>query len=413
MRFRFHTAGESHGPALVAMVEGVPAGLSLQADRDIDPELRRRQGGYGRGGRMRIERDAIEFLAGVRLGETIGAPIAMLVRNRDWEHWRVPMAIEPPDPAAVPDDRSLRRVHLPRPGHADLVGVLKYDRDDARDILERASARETTARVAAGAVARRLLAEFGISVGSHVVMLGGVEAEVPETLPEDLNAAADASPVRTLDAAAEARMIEAIDAAKADGDTLGGVFEVVARGLPVGLGSHVAWDRKLDGRLAGALMSIQAMKGVEIGLGFEAARRRGSLVHDEIEADPARAAEGGYRRTTNNAGGLEGGITSGQPLVVRVAMKPLSTLMKPLRSVDLRTGERADAVRERSDVVALPAAGVVGEAMVAIVLADALLEKFAGDSVAEMRRNHASYIDQLERRRNALRQTATGPETSA
>jgi len=412
MRFRFHTAGESHGPALVAMVEGVPAGLSLQAERDIDPELRRRQGGYGRGGRMRIEQDAIEFLAGVRLGETIGAPIAMLVRNRDWQNWRVPMAAEPPDDAAAADDRRLRRVHLPRPGHADLVGVLKYDRDDARDILERASARETTARVAAGAVAKRVLAELGISIGSHVVMLGGVEAEVPETLPEDLNAAADASPVRTLDAAAETRMIEAIDAAKADGDTLGGVFEVVARGLPVGLGSHVSWDRKLDGRLAGALMSIQAMKGVEIGLGFEAARRRGSLVHDEIEADPARAAEGGYRRTTNNAGGLEGGITSGQPLVVRVAMKPLSTLMRPLRSVDLRTGERADAVRERSDVVALPAAGVVGEAMVAIVLADAVLEKFAGDSVAELRRNHAAYIGQLERRRAALRETAV-PETSA
>ncbi len=408
MRFSFHTAGESHGPALVALVEGVPAGLSLIAARDIDPDLRRRQGGYGRGGRMRIEQDAAEFLAGVRLGETLGSPIAMLIRNRDYEHWRLPMSPEPP-PEDLDDERRLRRVHLPRPGHADLVGILKYDRDDARDILERASARETTARVAAGAIARRLLSEFGITVGSHIVMLGGIEAGSPGTLPDDLNAAADASPVRTLDPAAEARMIEEIDAAKADGDTLGGVFEVVVRGLPVGLGSHVAWDRRLDARLAGALMSIQAMKGVEIGLGFEAARRRGSAVHDEIEADSARTAAGGFRRTSNSAGGLEGGITTGEPLVVRVAMKPLSTLMRPLRSVDMRTGERADAVRERSDVVALPAAGVVGEAMVAIVLADAMLEKFGSDSISEMRRNYDAYIAQLARRTQALREASSEP----
>ena len=401
MNFRFHTAGESHGRGLVALVEGIPAGLALDAARDIDPELHRRQGGYGRGGRMKIEQDAVEFAAGVRLGETLGSPIAMLVWNRDWQNWQVAMRHAAPDGA---DEKALRRVYLPRPGHADLVGVLKYDRSDARDILERASARETTARVAAGAIAKRLLAELGITIGSHVVMLGGIEAALPGELPADLNAAADASPLRTLDAAAEAKMIAAIDAARADGDTLGGCFEVVVRGLPVGLGSHVAWNRKLDGRIAGALMSIQAMKGVEIGLGFEAARRRGSAVHDEIasDADPALRRTGGYRRLRNSAGGLEGGITTGAPLVARVAMKPLSTLMKPLQSVDLRTGDRADAVRERSDVVALPAAGVVGEAMVAIVLADAVLEKFGADSMTELSRNFEGYLHQLDLRREQI-----------
>ena len=396
MRFSFRTAGESHGRGLVALVEGVPAGLPLTAADDIDPDLRRRQGGYGRGGRMKIEKDAAEIIAGVRLGETLGGPIAMLMWNRDWDNWQVPMSYDPPSPDAT--DRQLRRVHLPRPGHADLVGVLKYDRSDARDILERASARETTARVAAGAVAKRLLAELGISIGSHIVMLGGIEARVPDELPDDLNAAADASPLRTLDADAEARMIEEIDATKRAGDTLGGTFEVVARGLPVGLGSHVSWDRKLDGRIAQAMMSIQAMKGVEIGLGFESARRRGSLVHDEIERDASLPRTGGYRRTRNNAGGLEGGITTGAPLVVRVAMKPLSSLMQPLRSIDIRTGDTGDAIRERSDVVALAAAGVVGEAMLAIVLADAMLEKFGGDSLNEMRRNLDGYMAQLERR---------------
>lgn len=396
MHFAFRTAGESHGRGLVALVEGVPAGLSLEAERDIDPDLRRRQGGYGRGGRMAIEKDCVEFLAGVRLGQTIGAPIAMLLWNRDWENWQTAMAHEPPPDGA--DDGALRRVHLPRPGHADLVGVLKYGRDDARDVLERASARETAARVAAGAVARRFLGDLGITVGSHVVMLGGIEAEPPDELPHDLNTAADASPLRTLDAEAEAAMIAAIDAAKEDGDTFGGVFEVVARGLPAGLGSHVAWDRRLDGRLAGALMSIQAMKGVEIGLGFEAARRPGSQVHDEIERDPSLARAGGYRRLGNNAGGLEGGMTTGAPLVVRVAMKPLSTLMRPLKSVDLRTNEPADAIRERSDVAALAAAGVVGEAMVAMVLADAVLEKFGGDAMEETRRNMDAYVESLGRR---------------
>jgi chorismate synthase len=347
---------------------------------------------------MKIEQDRAELISGVRLGETIGAPLAQVIWNKDWKNWQQAMSHEAPAEEAT--DRALRRVYLPRPGHADLVGILKSDRTDARDILERASARETTARVAAGAIAKRFLAEFGITIGSHVVELGDVVAQLPDELPEDLNAAVDESPLRTLDPEAEARMIEAIDAARKAGDTLGGIFEVVARGLPVGLGSHVSWDRKLDGRLAQALLSIQAMKGVEIGHGFDAARRPGSAVHDEIEQDKSAtfSRTGGYRRLGNEAGGLEGGITTGEPLVLRVAMKPLSSLMRPLQSVDLRTGAPADAIRERSDVVALAAAGVVGEAMVAIVLADAMLEKFGGDSMTEIRRNFDGYLDQIQRR---------------
>ena len=395
MRFHFHTAGESHGRGLVTLVEGVPAGLSLIAERDIDPELKRRQGGYGRGGRMLIEQDRAEFLSGVRLGETLGSPISLVIWNRDWANWEQVMSAAPVDAA---DDVAARAVHLPRPGHADLVGVLKYERTDARDILERASARETTARVAAGAIAKRLLAECGISIGSHVVMLGGIDATLPDELPADLNAAVDGSPVRTLDQDAERRMIEAIDAAKAAGDTLGGCFEVVVQGLPVGLGSHVSWDRKLDGRIAQALMSIQAMKGVEIGLGFDAARRPGSQVHDVIESDVNARRGGGYKRASNRAGGIEGGMTTGGPLIARVAMKPLSTLMRPMRTVNLQTGERGDAVTERSDVVALAAAGVVGEAMVAIVIADAVLEKFGGDSMSELRRNFDGYLHYLSER---------------
>jgi chorismate synthase len=395
MRFHFHTAGESHGRGLVTLIEGVPAGLSLLADRDIDPDLKRRQGGYGRGGRMQIEQDRAEFIAGVRLGETLGSPISLVIWNRDWENWQQVMSAAP---VAADADIAAKAVHLPRPGHADLVGVLKYDRTDARDILERASARETTARVAAGAIAKRLLQECGITIGSHIVMLGGIEATLPDELPADLNAAVDDSPVRTLDKAAERRMIEAIDAAKAAGDTLGGCFEVVVRGLPVGLGSHISWDRKLDGRIAQALMSIQAMKGVEIGMGFDAARRPGSQVHDVIESDVNAQRAGGYKRASNRAGGIEGGMTTGGPLVARVAMKPLSTLMRPMQTVNLRTGERGDAVTERSDVVALAAAGVVGEAMVAIVIADAMLEKFGGDSMRELRRNLDSYLHYLSER---------------
>jgi chorismate synthase len=394
-RLRFATAGESHGPALTALVEGMPAGVPVRGDA-IDHELRRRQGGYGRGGRMRIESDRAEILSGVRDGETLGSPVTLLVRNRDWENWTTAMST-----AALgedPGDEAMRRVFFPRPGHADLVGALKYHRTDARDILERASARETAARVAAGALAKMLLGELGITVGSHVLSLGGIDAAVPDTLPEDLNAASDPSPVRCLDGDAEGRMIDAIDAAKRDGDTLGGVFEVVARGVPAGLGSHVSWDRKLDGRLAAAVMSIQAIKGVEIGLGFEAARRPGSRVHDEIVRDPSLPRGGGFGRAGNHAGGLEGGITTGMPLVVRGAMKPISTLMQPLSTVDLRTGETAEAVRERSDVCALPAAGVVGEAMVALVLADAVLEKTGGDSLAEVRANWEAYLERIRAR---------------
>ena len=394
-RFRFTTAGESHGPALAAVVEGLPAGVPVRAG-EIDHELRRRQGGYGRGGRMRIESDRAEILSGVRHGVSLGSPVTLLVRNRDWANWTAAMSPEPVETEG--DDEAMRRVFLPRPGHADLVGALKYGRTDARDILERASARETAARVAAGALAKALLAQVGITIGSHVRSLGGIVAAVPDELPEDLNTASDPSPVRCLDAEAEGRMIDAIDAAKRAGDTLGGVVEVVARGVPAGLGSHVSWDRKLDGRLAGALMSIQAIKGVEIGLGFEAAMRPGSRVHDAIHLDGAAERGGGYGRAGNHAGGLEGGITTGQPLVVRAAMKPISTLMQPLETVDLRTGERAEAVRERSDVCAVPAAGVVAEAMVALVLADALLEKTGGDSLDEVRRNLDAYVAGIHER---------------
>ena len=410
MHLKFTTAGESHGKGLVAIVEGLPAGLPVTADW-IDRDLGRRMLGYGRGARMKIERDRVEILSGVRAGETLGSPVALLVRNRDWENWEDVMAAE-----GTPGDLRRRRVTRPRPGHADLVGVLKYDRLDARDILERASARETVARVAAGALARRLLDEFGVDVGSHVVSLGGVRATPPADLPRPLNDAADRSEIRVLDPAVEAEIVARIDRAKKDGDTLGGEIEVVARGVVVGLGSHVSWDRKLDARLAGILMSIPAVKGVEIGLGFEAARRPGSAVHDPIDADagagPAAAdggppvpghARGGFARRSNNAGGLEGGMTTGEPLVVRVAMKPISTLMAPLPTVDLASGAPASAQSERSDVTAVPAMGVIAEALVAIVLADAMLEKFGGDSLGEMRRNVAAYVAALGARWTALR----------
>jgi len=386
VHLRFSTAGESHGKALVIVVEGLPAGLPVTAEW-VDADLARRMQGYGRGARMKIERDRIEWLAGVRAGETLGSPVAMLVPNRDWVHWEDVMAHE--------GDGELRRrrVTRPRPGHADLAGVLKYDRVDARDILERASARETTSRVAAGALAKRLLAEFGVEIGSHLVSLGGIRARIPATLPAPLNAASDASPVRALDPAAETAMVRAIDDAKKAGDRLG---------------SHVSWDRKLDGRLAAHLMSIPAVKGVEIGLGFEAARRPGSSVHDPIGsgAEPAPTAgdaRGGFLRSSNNAGGLEGGITTGEPLVVRVAMKPIATLMSPLATVDLASGVAAQAASERSDVTAVPAMGVIAEALVALVLADAMLEKFGGDSLGEMRRNYDGYVEALGARWRALR----------
>ena len=391
---RLTTAGESHGPALVCTLEGMPAGVPLTA-ADINNDLFRRQQGYGRGRRMQIERDEIEFLSGVRAGETLGSPIAMLIRNKDWKNW-----VEIMDPAPREEDADglrKRSVTRPRPGHADLTGILKYDRDDARDILERASARETTARVAGAAIARALLKAFDVTIGSHLVRLGGVDA-APVDLPLDLNAASDASPVRTLDRDAEARIVALIDAAKADGNTLGGICEVVARGLPVGLGSHVSWDRKLDGRIGQAMLSIPAVKGVEIGIGFEAARRTGADVHDEIVMAPGRTVAGNVMRTTNRAGGLDGGMTNGEPVVVRVAMKPIATLMKPLQTIDTTTSEVAQAVVERSDVTAVPAMGVIAEAMLALVLADAMLEKFGGDSLAEMRRNYDAFLAHVAQR---------------
>ena len=390
---RFTTAGESHGAALVSILEGMPAGVPLLA-ADIDSELARRQQGYGRGRRMQIERDTAEILSGVRAGETLGSPIAMLIRNRDWANWQEIMDPAPRGTDTGPDGRAprARAVTRPRPGHADLAGVLKYDRDDARDILERASARETTARVAAGAICRRLLREFGISIGSHLVQLGDIAAARPETMPADINAAADASPLRTLDPAAEARMVARIDEIKRAGNTLGGICEVVCDGLPVGLGSHVSWDRKLDGRIGAAMLSIPAVKGVEIGMGFEAARRTGAEVHDEIEMAPGQTRSGHVRRRSNRAGGLEGGMTTGEPLVVRVAMKPISTLMRPLGTIDTTTKAPAAAVAERSDVTAVPAMGVIAEAMVAFVAAHALLEKFGGDSLGEVRRNFDAYL---------------------
>jgi chorismate synthase len=395
MPLRFTTAGESHGPALVSVLEGMPAGVPLRA-ADVDTELARRQQGHGRGRRMQIETDRIEFLSGVRAGETLGSPIAMLVRNSDWKNW-----VEIMDPAPRDTDADgLRKRHVTRvrPGHADLTGLLKYDRQDARDILERASARETTSRVAAGAICKVLLRECGVDIGSHLVHLGGIDAQPPAEWPDDLNALSDASPVRTLDRAAEARMIEQIDAAKKAGNTLGGVCEVVVRGLPVGLGSHVSWDTRIDGRLGQAMLSIPAVKGVEIGLGFESARRTGAEVHDEIEAAPGRTRTGHVRRRTNRAGGTEGGMTTGEALLIRVAMKPISTLMRPLGTVDMATGEAAQAVAERSDVTAVPAMGVIAEAMAAFVLASALLEKFGGDSLRETRRNLEAYLTRLDER---------------
>ena len=392
---RFTTAGESHGPALVSVLEGMPAGVPLLAS-DIDTQLARRQQGYGRGRRMQIETDRVELLSGVRAGETLGSPIAMMIRNSDWKNWQEIMDPAPRDG----DEEGPRRRHVTRvrPGHADLTGILKYDRTDARDILERASARETTARVAAGAICRTLLAQFGVRIGSHLVSLGGIDATLPAELPDDLNAASDQSPLRTLDPDAEARMVELIDATKRAGNTLGGVCEVVVTGLPVGLGSHVSWDTRIDGRLGQAMLSIPAVKGVEIGMGFETARRTGADVHDEIDAEPGRTRAGHVRRRTNRAGGTEGGMTTGEPLVVRVAMKPISTLMRPLGTVDTATGQAASAVAERSDVTAVPAMGVIAEAMAAFVLADALLAKTGGDSLREARRNLDAYLARLDER---------------
>jgi chorismate synthase len=369
-QLRYFTAGESHGQCLIGVVEGLPAGLKLDGDA-INRDLARRQKGYGRGGRMKIETDIAEILSGMRRGETIGSPLTLMVRNKDFKINELPP------------------VTKPRPGHADLAGVIKYDREDARDILERASARETTMRVAIGAVCKQLLSEAGIKVIGHLVSLGAVQAKTDGLTFDQISERSEASETRCADPEAEKQMIAAIDAAKAEGDTLGGVFEVIATGLPVGLGSHVQWDRKLDADIARALMSIQAIKGVEVGLGFETARRPGSQAHDEILP--------GFTRAGNKAGGFEGGMTNGQPVVVRAAMKPLSTLMKPMRSVDIKTQEEVKATVERSDVCAAPAAAVIGEAVVAFELARAVLDKFGGDSVRELKRNLEGYREASKR----------------
>jgi len=380
--FRYLTAGESHGPQLSAIIEGLPAGIHLSVDA-LNHDLSRRQQGYGRGDRMKIEKDTAQLLSGVRWGESIGSPVTLVVMNRDWENWSEKMS---PLPEHRDDSSAVTR---PRPGHADLTGVMKYNLNDVRNVLERSSARETAIRVAVGGVAKALLAEFGIKVGGFVAELGGICAKTPVEPLEDLWQRADVSETFCCDQSAELDMKRAIDAAKSGGDTLGGVVEVQVIGVPPGLGSYVQWDRKLDARLAMALMSVQAIKGVEVGIGFDAARRPGSRVHDEIYY------QNGYRRNSNNAGGIEGGMSNGEPIVVRAAMKPIPTLYSPLRSVDIRTHEPFEATVERSDTCAVPAALVVAEAVVAIEIANALLEKFGGDSIIEIRRNLESYLEQI------------------
>ena len=390
---RWLTAGESHGRALVAIIEGVPAGVQV-ATADIAAALARRRAGYGRGARMKFEQDEVEITAGVRHGRTLGGPVAIRVANTEWPKWETVMSPDPVDPARLAGLARAAPLTRPRPGHADLVGMQKYGHDDARPVLERSSARETAARVALGEVARRFLRQaLGVEIVSHVIAIGQVtaaEGSIP--VPGDTGRT-DADPVRCLDPATSEKMVAEIDAARQDGDTLGGVVEVAAYGLPPGLGSHVHWDRKLDARLAGALMSIHAIKGVEIGDGFETAARRGSAAHDEIE--PAGTHGPGVRRRTNRSGGIEGGISTGELLRVRAAMKPISTVPRALDTVDVSTGEPAKAISQRSDVTAVPAAGVVAEAMVALVLADAAAEKFGGDSLAETRRNLQGYLDSL------------------
>lgn len=391
----FMTAGESHGQGLVAVVNGLPAGLALSA-ADVDGDLARRQLGYGRGGRMRIETDRVRFLAGVRGGRTLGSPIAVFIQNRDWENWKDAM-----DPEAEPKGPKARHVSAPRPGHADLAGFLKYGHRDLRNVLERASARETAARVAVGAICRTLLRGFGIEVASETLTIGG--AGLPRAAwgkrdPVKRRKAVEASEVRCADPKASAAMKAAIQAAQHARDTVGGVFLTVAEGAPPGLGTYARWDERLDTRLAAAFMSIPAIKGVELGLGFEGAERRGSKVHDPIRAKKG----GGFVRLSNNAGGLEGGTTNGERIEVRAAMKPISTLSRPLESVNLKTGEKAEAAVERSDTCAVPAAAVVGEAMMSIVLARAFREKFGGDSIEEVESSYLGYR-RLVARRGRLR----------
>jgi chorismate synthase len=387
MSLRFTTAGESHGPGLTAIVEGLPAGLELHP-RDIDRDLARRQLGHGRGGRMKIEKDRAEVTAGVRHGRTLGSPVCLRVDNRDYQNWEERMN-------PWPVEAEVDEVHLPRPGHADLAGTMKFGHSDVRNVLERASARETAARVAAGALAKAFLRYLGVAVFSHVTRIGTVVAPQRDELePEDFDGV-DESPVRCLDAGASEAMVSEIDSARKANESLGGVFEVRAFGLVPGIGSYVSWDERLDGRLAGAIMSIQAMKGVGIGDGFDLAGRVGSQAHDEIFFSEER----GFFRETNRAGGLEGGMTTGDPLVVRAAMKPLPTLTKPLRSVDLASKEPAQALRERTDSCTVPAAGVIGEAMVALVLAAGYREKFGGDHIDDARAARDAYLERIGWRR--------------
>jgi chorismate synthase len=388
---RWLTAGESHGPALVAILEGMPAGVAITTD-DVADELARRRAGYGRGARMSFERDDVELLGGVRHGQTLGAPVAVRIGNSEWPKWELVMSADPVDPAAIEGLARAEPLTRPRPGHADLVGMQKYGFDDARPVLERASARETAARVALGSVARALLRQaYGVELLSHVVAIGTVtvpdDAAVP--MPADRDRI-DADPVRCAHGDSAARMVAEIDKCQEEGDTLGGVVEVVVHGLPPGLGSHVHWDRRLDSRLAAALMGIQAIKGVELGDGFASAARRGSEAHDEIVAE-----DGAVHRLTGRSGGVEGGMSTGEPLRVRAAMKPISTVPRALRTVDVATGEAATAMHQRSDVCAVPAAGVVAEAMVALTVAAAALEKFGGDSLAETRRNFEGFLANL------------------
>jgi chorismate synthase len=387
---RWLTAGESHGPALVAILEGVPAGVEVTS-ADLASELARRRLGYGRGARMSFEQDQVEIIGGVRHGLTLGSPVAVRVGNTEWPRWRTVMSADPVDPAELAGLARNAPLTRPRPGHADLAGMQKYGYRDARPILERASARETAARVAVGTVARALLRQaLGVEILSHVVELGPVAVK-PGSVPQPGDAERiDADPLRCLDPEASAAMVAEVDAARKDADTLGGIIEVVAHAVPPGLGSHVHWDRRLDARLAAALCSIQAIKGVEIGDAFSQARARGSVAHDEIVPTPQ-----GVRRASDRAGGLEGGMSTGEPLRVRAAMKPISSLNRPLATVDVATGEPATAINQRSDVCAVPAAAVVAEAMVALVLAEAATEKFGGDSVSELRRNLAGYLDRL------------------
>jgi chorismate synthase len=379
-KLRFLTSGESHGRGLIALLEGIPAGLPLSEDF-INADLRRRQHGHGRGGRMKIEQDRAVLISGVRWGKTIGSPIALLVENRDWENWQDGMSAESSKAGSIPN------ITKPRPGHADLAGILKYGHADIRNILERSSARETAARVAAGAVAKKFLAEFGISVGGYILSIGSVSFDdAGLKAGPSLFEAAENSPVRCPDANVSRKMVELIDAAAERGDTLGGVFRIIITGAPAGLGSHIQWDKRLNARLMMALGSIQAIRGVSIGMGFETARRFGSEVMDEIFYE----RESGFYRQTNNAGGIEGGISNGMPIVISAAMKPIPTLKKPLRSVDIASLEAVEAAYERSDTCAAPAASVVGEAMAALCVADAMLEKFGGDSIEEITRNFRS-----------------------